>query len=575
MSSLATPAQAQHDSIRPIHIGPIRRLISLFASERKDIGLVILFSVAVGILMLATPVTVQALVNFVSFGGLIQPLVVLGILLFGFLALAGVIRTLQTYVIEILQRRLFVRVVSDLAERLPRVTAECYDRQNGPELVNRFFDVVTVQKVAAMLLLDGVTVLLQAFVGLLILAFYHPVLLAFDVILVVSLIFVVIVLGRGAIRTSIQESKSKYAVAAALEEMARYPLVFKLAGAADYARRRADALSVSYVKDRGSHFSIVLRQIIGFTTLQVLAATALLTLGGGLVLEGQLTLGQLVAAELIVTSILASFSKLGKQLESVYDLLAAVDKLGHLMDLPLERSDGLTQQSVSGDSGLVLRNVSFAFDGQEPVIDNVNLTVGPNERICMVGKHGSGKSVLADLLFGLRRPTAGRMEFNGFDVRELSLRTLREHVALVRGVETIEGTIEDNVRMGRPGVTAEQILSALKEVGLLDEIRDLPVGLLTPLSSTGVPLSAGQTKRLMIARAIVGQPTVLIVDDVLDDLDVEARDVVLSAIVHPKRTWSVVILGRHDFTHQGIGRVVYLDKLGSARDVGNPTSLSV
>lgn len=522
--------------------------------------MVILFSVAVGILMLATPVTVQALVNFVTFGGLIQPLIVLGILLFAFLALGGAIRVVQTYVIEVMQRRLFVRVVADLAGRLPRVTAECYDRQNGPELVNRFFDVVTVQKVAAMLLLDGATVLLQAFVGLLILAFYHPFLLAFDVILVLSLGFVVVVLGRGAIGTAIQESKAKYAVAAALEEMARYPLVFKLAGAADFARRKADALATSYVEARSSHFSIVLRQIIGFITIQVIAATALLTLGGGLVLEGQLTLGQLVAAELIVSTILASFFKLGKQLENVYDLLAAVDKLGHLMDLPLERATGVTHHGDTGMAGLRVRNVAFEFEPNKPIISDLSFDVQPDERVCVIGRHGSGKSVLADLLFGLRRANSGQIELNGFDVRELSLRTLREQVALVRGVETIDGTIEDNVRMGRPGVTPEDVRSVLNDVGLLDEIRKLPDGLLTALTPTGKPLSAGQASRLMVARAMVGRPKVLILDDVLDDLDSEARDWVLSAIVQPDRRWSVIILGRHDYTGHGVDRVIHLDK---------------
>lgn len=569
MSSAVTATAASSDSHAHASIGPIRRLFILFASDRGDITLVILFSIAVGILMLATPVTVQALVNFVSFGGLLQPLVVLGILLFGFLALAGAIRTIQAYVIEILQRRLFVRVVADLADRLPRVTAECYDRQNGPELVNRFFDVVTVQKVAAMLLLDGATVLLQAFVGLVVLAFYHPFLLAFDVILVLSIGFVVFVLGRGAIRTSIHESRAKYAVAAALEELARYPLVFKLAGAADFARRRADALAVHYVRARSGHFSVVLRQIIGFTTLQVLAATALLTIGGGLVLEGQLTLGQLVAAELIVTSILATFSKLGKQLENVYDLLAAVDKLGHLMDLPLERADGMTQQGRTDAPGLKVISASFAFEDQKPVFSDFSLEVGPNERICVVGLHGSGKSVLADLLFGLRRPTKGRIELNGFDLRELSLKILREHVALVRDVESIEGTIEENVRMGREGVTAEDIRAALNDVGLLDEIRGLPDGLLTLLTSTGKPLSSGQTKRLMVARAMVGRPKVLILDDVLDDLDPDARDCVLSAVVKPDRKWAVVILGRHDFTSLGVERVVHLEK-GNSPYVGDP-----
>lgn len=538
---------------------PIRRLIRLFSTERHDIALVILFAVAVGILTLAIPVTVQALVNFVAFGGLVQPLVVLGILLFSFLALAGAVRTLQTYVIEILQRRLFVRVVADLAVRLPRVRAECYDRQHGPELVNRFFDIVIVQKVAAMLLLDGATVVLQAFVGLLILAFYHPFLLAFDVVLVLATGFVVVILGRGAIRTAIHESKAKYAVAAALEEIARNPLVFKLSGADAVARQRADALAVQYVQARGGHFRVVLRQILGFTTLQVFAATALLTLGGWLVLNGQLTLGQLVAAELIVTNVLASIAKLGKQLENVYDLLAAVDKLGHLLDLPLERNDGTAHAPGASAMGLVMKNVSFAFEGHQPTINDFNLCVEPGERVCVVGRHGAGKSVLADLLLGLRRPSTGRIEFDGVDIRELSLRCIREHVAVVRGIEIIEGSIEENVRVGRNDVTDSEIRRAFSDVGLLDEIRDLPDGLATPLSATGAPLSPGQARRLMVARVIVGRPKLLVLDDVLDDLDADARDCILATLMKPDRTWTLIVLSRHDLAREGVRVVARLE----------------
>lgn len=568
-----THADHAHDQgLGQTPIGPIRRLFQLFSSERRDIVLVIMFSVIVGVLSLATPVTVQALVNFVSFGGLIQPLVVLGILLFGFLTLAGMIRVLQTYVVEVMQRRLFVRVVADLTDRLPRVTADCYDRQHGPELVNRFFDVVTVQKVAAMLLLDGATVLLQMVVGLLILAFYHPFLLAFDAILVVSLAFVVVVLGRGAIQTSIRESKAKYAVAAALEEIARHPLAFKLSGAADFARRRADLLTVDYIESRSSHFVVVLRQIIGFTTLQVLAATALLTLGGWLVLEGQLTLGQLVAAELIVSALLVSFSKFGKQLEGVYDLLAAVDKLGQLMDLPLERESGHATE-VRGTGGtLAVRGVTFAFDPARPVLRNINLTLNAGERVGIAASHGAGKSLLADLLIGLRRPNSGHIELGGVDLRELCLAAIRDRIAVVRGSGVIEGSIEENVCMGRASVTPEAVRAALIDVGLLDEIRTLPDSLATQLSASGAPLSAGQIKRLMIARAVVGRPDVIVLDDVLDDLDSDARDMALNALLSPDHRWTVLILGRHAFQHPGIHRVYRLSDLG---DRPTPAALTV
>lgn len=565
---------APHGADSPGHTdeAPHRRLIRLFADDRRDIGLVLVFSVAVGFLALATPITVQALVNFVSFGGLVQPLVVLGVLLFGFLALAGAIRTLQTYVIEIIQRRIFVRVLADLSNRLPRVAADCYDRGNGPELVNRFFDIVTVQKVAAMLLLDGASVVLQILVGLLILAFYHPFLLAFDVLLIASIVFVMFVLGRGAVRTAITESRAKYAVAAALEEMARYPLVFKLAGAADFARARVDALAIDYVESRRRHFSILLRQIVGFIGLQVIAATVLLTLGGFLVIDGQLTLGQLVAAELIVSGVLASLAKFGKTLENVYDLLAAVEKLGHLLDLPLERDHGATFSRTPGDLTLELRDLTFGFPNRRPVFSNLNLRLKPREHVCIVGRHGTGKSLLADLLIGLRTPTSGSVQIGGADLRELNLPTIREHVALVRGIEIVEGTVEENVRMGRHAIPLEEVCNALNRVDILNRIRELHDGLATHLASTGAPLSPGQAGRLMVARAMLGRPKVLVLDDLMDELDSEAQERVLDAVITPDAPWTVVILGNHEVGRDRGVRVVHLGSEGERATVFEPDS---
>ncbi len=555
------------DGDRP---APIRRLMQILAPERGDIWLVLLFSVAAGTLSLAMPIIVQAVVNFVSFGGLVQPLIVLGTLLLGLLALAGAIRVMQIYVVEILQRRLFVRVAADLAERLPRVGVESFDRQRGPELVNRFFDIATVQKVAASLLLDGASTVLQALIGLLMLAFYHPLLLAFDLALVLCIAFVIIVLGRGAIRSAIKESKCKYAVAAVLEEIAHYPVVFKLAGAPEFAKRRTNALAVEYVQARRTHFSVVFRQIVGAIALQALAATALLTLGGWLVINGQLTLGQLVAAELIVSAVLMSFSKFGKQLENFYDMVAASEKLGELMSISVERGYGHQYEPPNQPAAIDLIDVEFSYSPQRPALKEVNLKVASGQRVCIVGRHGSGKSTLADLLLGLRQPKAGRVELDGMDIRELDLQTLRKQLAIVRGLEIIEGTIEENVRIGRAGVSVLEIRETLKKLGLLDEIMELPDGMQSRLAHNAAPLSAGQAKRLMLARAIVGQPRLLMLDDIIDDLDPEAQQRVLTTTLADDRKWTLIAFTKQAETAKGFDRVLSFDGNGGLTEFRGP-----
>ncbi len=228
-------------------IKPLERLSALMRMERPDIGAVFVFSVIVGILALASPIAVEALVNTVAFGRYLQPIIVLSLILLTFLGFGAAIRALNTYIVEIIQRRLFVRVVEDLAYRLPRVEQEAIDGYYAPELVNRFFDVVTVQKVAVKLLLDGIAIVLQTILGMAVLAFYHPFLLGFDAVLLVCIGFIVIVLGRGAVKTAIAESEQKYKVAAWLEELARHPTAFKLHGGAQFGLDRSDKLAVDYI----------------------------------------------------------------------------------------------------------------------------------------------------------------------------------------------------------------------------------------------------------------------------------------------------------------------------------------
>jgi putative ABC transport system ATP-binding protein len=522
---------------------PLARLLALLRTEQRDIWIVVAYSVGIGILSLATPLTAMALVNAVALTTLRQPLLVLCLVLLVSLALAGFLRVLQAFIVEYIQQRIFVRVVADLAYRLPRVRREAFDRQHGPELVNRFFDVLTVQKASAALLLDGVAVVLQTLIGLLLLAAYHQILLGFDLVLVAALMFIIFGLGRGATASAIRESKAKYAVAAWIEEMARHPAAFKFNSGPRFALERADLLTREYLLARRQHIRVVYRQWGFSLLLQAVALTALLGLGGYLVINGQLSLGQLVAAEIIVTLVVASFTKFGKQLESYYDLLAAVDKLGHLVDLPLERDTGVAHQARDKGAAVRIAEVSFTYAGaSRPVLDNFSLNLQPGERVALLGPNGSGKSTLVDLLFGLRTPTQGRVEIDGADLRDLRLESLREHIAVVKGIEIFEGTVLENVRMGREELNLADVRHALGAVGLLDDLSALSDGLQTCLGTGGGPLSLGQAERLMLARAIAGQPRLLVLDEVLDDMDQEVRHQVLPAILGAEAHWTLLVI---------------------------------
>ena len=537
--SCEPPATPSGDLVGERNVSPLVRLINLLGPEKKDLWVIVVFSIVVGVLALASPVAVEALVNTVAFGRYLQPVIVLAILLFVFLAFAAAMRALIAFIVEVLQRRLFVRVVEDLAYRLPRVRQQALDKEYGPELLNRFFDVVTVQKTMSALLLDGISIVLQTVIGMAVLAFYHPFLLGFDLMLLSLIALIVLGLGRGAVKTAVKESKAKYAVGAWLEELSRHHTAFKLHAGAQFALDRADQLATNWLEARRIHFRIVLRQILFALALQAVAATVLLGLGGWLVILGELTLGQLVAAELIVMIIVGSFAKLGKHMESFYDLLASVDKLGVLFDLPTEAHDKLFHLHGGMPAAVQLREVSFRFDGPA-VLERLVFQFEPGESVAVVGPPGSGKSTLIDLLCGLRQPSSGHIELDGIDMRELRPDTLPEHIAASRSIEIFAGRIDENVHLNRPNISSLDVREALDSVGLLDDLLRLPDGMNTKLQTDGRPLTSSQANRLMLARAIVGHPRLLLIDGTLDSLPDDLLDNVLENLTQ-KAPWTLVV----------------------------------
>jgi len=510
------------------HFEPHRRLLQLLREERGDLRAVIVYAIAVGALSLSVPIAVQALVNTIAFGSVVQPVVVLTTIVLTALIFDGVLRILQASVVERLQERLFAKAAVDVGERLVRVRADVLRKAYVPELANRFFDVVTVQKAAAALLLDGVGLGLQTGVGLVLLAFYHPYLLAFDVLLVLVIGFILFVLGRGAVETAIKESKSKYAVVAWLEEIGRNTILFRGADTRGFALDRLGAVVGEYLVYRRKHWKILVRQLAAVRVLFAMASAALLGVGGFLVIDRQLTLGQLVAAELIVTSVLAGITKFGKHLESYYDLAAAADKLGQLIDLPMEEEHVRAHGSGLGGVRLEVRG-------------RHELSAAPGARMAIAGPDDAERSIFLDALYGLGAPEGTTVMADGRDLKQVDLESYRSGVALVRSGQVFEGTVLDNVRVGRDHVTDADVQESLVAVGLYDEVLALPDGVFTHLVTGGAPLSEGQVRRLSIARAIAGRPRLLLVDHAVDGVEERLRDGVLDILVDERAPWTLVL----------------------------------
>jgi ABC-type bacteriocin/lantibiotic exporter with double-glycine peptidase domain len=539
---------------------PYTRLRQLLFLERNDLWVAIIYSAGIGLLSLVGPIATQSLVNTVAFGNLLQPLILLTLVVLIGLLFSTFLYALRWYVVEMIQRRILVRIASETVNKLLRVRVDALDHYHGPELVNRFFDVVTLQKAAASLLVDGLSLVMSTIIGMFLLALYHPWLLAFDVLLLVLFAIVLVPMAAGALDTSVRESKAKYAVVAWLQEIVRNMITFKHSFGREYALDKTNSLVTQYLKYRSAHFRILMRQIIGSMLIRALGIAALLGVGGWLVIQRQLSLGQLVAAEIVVVTVLTAFASMGKQLEALYDMLAAVDKLGYLSDLPAEPNGPASIADTNMGMNLAIRDLDFGYHTDRPVLHSLEWRIEAGERIGIFAQSGSGKTTLFNVLYGLREPANGIIEMDGLALRELKREALRSQVSLIRNPEIFHGTVLENVSLGRPEVDIAEARRALQRAGLLDDVQRLQNGLDTVLSPDGYPLSSGQAIRLMFARALVKNPRLLLVDESLDHLDdIQGHEALLDTLFAEQNRWTIVVASGSPAILERCDRVFTLD----------------
>ncbi len=548
MSSSYSPAQL------------VKQLIQI---EKQDILLLVCLTMAYGVLGIATPVAVQAMVNLVTMGGVLQPLYIVGLILFCLLALSGALYAVESYLVEMIQRRLYVRSSVRIADNAQRIQVGVYDSQNPVELMNRYFDITTLQKSAATLLTVGLTALLQGFIGSLVLLFYSPYFAILVVLMLLAVWGIVAGLGKQAETTAIKESKAKYTMAAWLENIARNLHLFKFFGAQHRATQETQALVGEYLQAREKHYSVLLWQLIGAVSVYALIGTGMLILGGTLVIQGQINLGQFVAAELIIFGVLSAFVRFVTKLEYWYDMLAAVDKLSVLEALPQEAGgehplpDKLHSLSVSA--------LSFAYQPQTPVLHTLDFSLKRGQSLALLGPSGAGKSTLLELITGLRQPQQGYVSYNDVDLRQLDLEQLRCQIGIAGKVEWQHGSILDNLRLGREDIAPGEAISILQALGVWQDISRFEDGLDTELTDFGAPLSQTQLQRLMLARAMIAKPPLLLIDGLLDGLSQQDLDQALQLLARRKTDCLLIMTTRFAHIAKQCDAILHLSASGSHR----------
>ncbi|MGB3711653.1 MAG: ABC transporter ATP-binding protein [Erythrobacter sp.] len=492
-----------------------RRFLEILQPERNFYWLAIVYGIGISLMSLATPISVQLLVNTVANTALTAPLVMLSLTLFGLLVIFGLLYALRIHLMELFARRFYARMVAEIT--LISVYAQdpfFADNKQGA-LFNRYFDVIIVQKALPVLFIGGFTVLLQVMVGFVLVSLYHPLFLLFTLIMSALIWVVWLVWGAKAIRTGVDESHAKHATANWLETIGGSNGFFKSQRRIDHALDRSDEMTHEYLEMRRTHFRQHFAQTLAFLLLYALASAALLGLGGWLVIQGELTLGQLVAAELVLSVAFFGVAQIGTYLTYFYDLCAAIEELTLFYDVEQEqpRSDS---NLLGEDHTLVFQNVRGRARHEDAVFD---LQVPGGAIVMAAASHHGVQRLFTNLLKMHVRPTAGFATLGGVDFQDIEAYNLRRDVHVLDRATFVGMTIREYLALSCRDTASKRMIEALEKVGLGETVATFDHGLDTPIAATGWPLSSVELQQLKLANALLEQPRILVLSRLFDLLE--------------------------------------------------------
>ncbi|VXC58419.1 Putative ABC transport system ATP-binding protein [Sphingomonas sp. T1] len=475
--------------------------------------LAMVYGVAISLLSLATPISVQLLINSVANTALPAPLWTLaGLLLVLLLFVAG-LSAMRFWVMALFERRFFARVVAEITERAVHAQNPFFADQNRGDLFNRYFDLVVVQKAVPSLVIGAFTIILQSAVGLVVTSFYHPFFLAFNALLILLVLAIWTIWSRGSIRSAVALSHAKHEAARWLESLGGSNGFYKSSRHLDFAMDRSEAVTATYVDRHERYFRYSFAQTVAFLLLYAFASAALLALGGNLILRGELSIGQLVAAELILSGVFYGVSQLGWYLDTLYDLIASAEELSLLFAIPQEQA-AATAGQAPGDGAVRLEAVEV-----EGARFDFSLAAG--EQLVTLAD-GGAERLLAMVLKRHIVPERGLVTVGGADMATFDMYLLRSAVMVLDRPTIVEVTIREYLSLAAAaGSDPGGMLEVLDAVGLRERVAQFPHGLDTPLAASGYPLAIGEVVALKLASALLVRPRVLMLSQLCDLIPAE------------------------------------------------------
>ncbi len=543
---------------------PVTRIFKLVKLEQKEITSIYFYAILKGLILLSVPVGIQAIIGFAQTSTTSSSIVLLIMLIVASVFIGGVLQVKQLQVTEKIQQKIFVRYSFAIADKIPEVKLSSIDNHYLPELMNRFFDITNLQKSLAKLILDFPLAIIQIIFGLILLSFYHPVFIAFGTFLIIIIWSILYFSGSRGLKASIEESTDKFKVAQWLEEMARTVRSIKFAKSSDFFVEKTDNQVTNYLLSRTKHFKILELQFKTLVAFKTLVTAGMLIVGTYLLLEQQINVGQFIAAEIVILTIINSVEKLISNLDSVYDVLTTVEKIENITDI--ESESGGTVKLPADETGvsISLLHTTFAFpDNPLPVLKNISFKIEPNDKVCIQGEEGSGKSTLLRLIAGSYSEFDGSILINDIPLKNYDLHSLRNKTGVIISMQDIfEGTLMENICMGLKDVDLKEIQILCNKTGLIEYISTLKNGYDTHLNANGKKLPTHAIKKILLVRALLNKPKLLLLEEPWTGIEPQFQQQIKQLLLNEMiNTTVLVITSDMDFTKKS-NRVIELKKEG-------------
>lgn len=540
----------------------IGKLLGLLHHEREEINSIYFYAILSGLIQLSVPLGIQSIIGFVMGAQMVTSIYVLIFLVVFGVFLVGMCQINQMKIIEKIQQRIYTRYAFQFSEIIPKFDILKSDSVYLPEHVNKFFDVLNVQKGISKILLDIPLASIQIVLGIVLLALYHPIFIFFGLMFLAILVLILKYTSNKGIYTSMIESKYKYETVSWLQDMARIIKSFKFSQGSGLNFYKTDKNVLGYLKARTEHFGVLLIQYRTLVAFKVIISFAMLGIGTYLLVNQLLNIGEFIAAEIVILMLIGATEKLIGNLENIYDVVTGLEKLHSVLETPIEQEGTIEMSKEREGMKIELMNFGMKYHSQDTLFEEVNVSISNNKLIGIKGEEGSGKTSLLKILSAGYSQYHGTILINQIPLNNYDIESFRNKVGIyIYPMEIFKGTLFENISLNRQGIEEKEILNLIQEVGFDDFMIHFSEGFDTKIDASGKKLATNVTKKILLLRALINNPSLLLLDEPFAGLSEDVRERLMNYLVRIKSKTTVLIATNDQTVLKNCDEIIQISKL--------------